>query len=272
MIASLAFAPGPGSGGNTPSLGLRRARFVRRPGIPLDAACVVANGVREVLRELLGESCAVVLGEPVAVDASLWRALTDDALVFVTPGRATDVAFVLARRDARRLLDAAFREERSPYAAWSSLERDAIERIAARCAVACDVLCAERRGPTRAADPTAVNAGVAFFDIRIGRPLEVTLGVGLLRELAEPMPAASLAPAALADVPVELHAVLGVGELSFRRLLELREGDLVVLQTKVAAAGDLKCGRHRIARGICGAVGGRAAFAVQTVATRGDAP
>src|ERR1700733_14559313 len=103
MIAALAFEPARGR--------IRQARFVRRPGLPVDAACVVANGVREALRTLLGESCAVTIGEPGALDAAAWRSLANDALLFATPGRATDVVFVLGARDARRLVQAAFGEE-----------------------------------------------------------------------------------------------------------------------------------------------------------------
>ena len=37
--------------------GVRPARFVPRASIPVAAACLVANGLRETLRELLGERC-----------------------------------------------------------------------------------------------------------------------------------------------------------------------------------------------------------------------
>jgi len=44
-----------------PQSGVRRLRFVPRASIPVDAACVVANGIRETLRELLGEGCELDL-------------------------------------------------------------------------------------------------------------------------------------------------------------------------------------------------------------------
>jgi flagellar motor switch/type III secretory pathway protein FliN len=264
VIAMLAFAEaGP--------RGVRRATFVRRPRIPLDAACVVANGVRESLRGMLGEACSVAMGEPVAIDAAAWTVLIRDALVFATPGRATDVAFVLGRTDARTLVDAAFGEEGSHRGAWSTLEHGAVERIVARCASACDVLCAERRGPTHAADAGRLPPCVAFFDVRVTAPVRFTLGVGLLRELPEPASAATLAPAALAAVPLTVQVILGTGQLSARRLLELRPGDLVALGTKVADEGELNVAGQRVAGGICGAVRGRAAFIVRSLPSRGDA-
>ncbi len=256
MIASLAFAPGPG---------VRAARFVRRPRIPLDAACVVANGVREALRGLLGESPSVALGEPVALDAAAWHLLVRDALIFATPGRLTDVAFVLPRADARTLLDAAFGEATSHRGAPSALEATAVERIAARCAYACDALCAERRGPTRVADAAHLPPARAFFDVRVTAPVRFTLGVAILRDLPEPEPSTALTPAALDAVGLEARVVLGTGRITARRLLDLRPGELIVLGTKVVDAGELNVAGQRVAEGVCGVVRGRAAFAVRSI-------
>lgn len=263
MIATLAFDSRPG---------VRRARFVRRPSLPLDAACVVANGIREALRTLLGESCTVTLGEPAAVDPAGWRTLIRDALAFATPGRATDVVFVVPRRDARRLLQAAFGEAPAPHDdGWSALESGAIERIVARCAGACDVLCAERRGPTRAIDPASLAPCVAFFDVRVGAPIVLTLGVGIARDVPEPAPGPTLAPAVLGPVTLDVRVVLGHGALAPPRLLALRIGDTVRLGTKVAGNGELNVAGQRIAIGTGGVVAGHAAFAVDSMVMRGTA-
>jgi hypothetical protein len=262
VIAALTFAAGGG---------VRPARFVPHADVPLDAACVVANGVREALRAVLGERCAVRLGEPVALDPGAWRALVADALVFAQPGRATDVAFVLARRDARRLVDAAFGEEGSPHGQWSALEHQAVERIVGRCAPAADVLCVERQGPARAVDPARLPACAAYFDVRVSEPIRLILGVGLLRALPPTPPAATLAPAVVGDLALKVRAILGSGCVPAARLLDLRIGDVVMLGTKVADTGELKVGAQRIAGGVCGTRRGWAAFAVRTVDTRGDA-
>jgi flagellar motor switch/type III secretory pathway protein FliN len=256
MIATLAFEP--------PRDRIRRIRFVPRPNVPIDAACVVANGMREALRTLLGAACALTIGEPVALDAAAWRTLANGALLFATPGLATDVVFVLAARDARRLVQAAFGEELgSADDTWSALEAGAIERIVARCATACDALCVERRGPTAAADPARLPRPVAYFDVRIAAPIELTIGVGLARELAEPAPARTISLAVLGDVAVEVRAVVGYGAIPAPSLLALQTGTVVPLRTKVAGQGELKLAGQRIAFGTCGVRHSRPAFEVR---------
>jgi hypothetical protein len=263
VIAALAFEPARG--------GVRRARFVRRPSLPVDAACVVANGVREALRTVLGEACSLTIGEPVALDAVAWRSLVQDALLFATPGRATDVVFVLATRDARRLVQAAFGEEAAAEdGSWSALEAGAIERIVARCAVACDALCVERRGPTSAVDAARVPRSVAYFDVRVAAPVALTIGVGILRELPETPPPTTLTPAALGGLCVDVRVILGYGTLPAPRLLDLRAGSLVPLRTKVDGEGELNLAGQRLALGTCGVRNGRSAFEVRSQTLRGD--
>jgi flagellar motor switch/type III secretory pathway protein FliN len=263
VIAALAFEPARDR--------VRRARFVRRPSLPVDAACVVANGVREALRTLLGEACTVTIGEPVALDAAAWRKLTHDALLFATPGRATDVVFVVGARDARRLVQAAFGEEAAAEdGSWSALEAGAIERIVARCAVACDALCVERRGPTSAADAARLPRSVAYFDVRVAAPVALTIGVGILRELPETPPSATLTPATVGALGVDIRVIVGHAVLSAPRLLDLRVGSLVALSTKVDGQGELNLAGQRIALGTCGARNGHSAFEVRAQTMRGD--
>jgi flagellar motor switch/type III secretory pathway protein FliN len=256
VIATLAF--------DAPRGGVRRASFIPRPQLPIDAACVVANGIREALRTLLGEACAVTIGEPVALDAPAWRVLTQDALLFATPGRATDVIFVLSGGDARRLVHAAFGEEPAPGdGAWTALEAGAIERIAARCATACDALCAERRGPTAAMPATRVPRAAAYFDVRISAPVTLTIGVGVVRELIEPAPTRTLSLEALAQVSIDARVILGRATLSAASLLTLQAGAVVHLTTKVAGEGELNLAGQRIAFGTCGVRNRHAAFEVR---------
>lgn len=264
MIATLTFAGAPRA--------VRRARFVPRPALPVEAACVVANGVREGLRTLLGETCTVTLGEPVALDATAWRSLARDALLFATPGRATDVVFVLPAADARRLVAAAFGEEPATAdGAWSTLEAGAIERIVTRCANACEALCVERRGPTAPADPALLPRAVAYFDVRVTAPVTLTLGVGIVRELPDSAPPVTLGPAALAGIALDVRAILGRAALPVPRLLELRVGSVVTLGTKVEGEGELNVAGQRIAFGTCGLRQGRTAFEVRSIMLRGDA-
>ena len=268
MIADLTF---PGARG-----GVRRARFVPCANLPVDAACVVANGVREALRTLLGESCSVTLGEPVALDAPAWRAIAGDALLFATPGRATDVIFVLTHRDARRLVHAAFGEDAaaettSADGVWTALESGAIERIVARCATACDALCVERRGPTSHVDAARAPRSVAYFDVRVAAPVALTIGVGIVRELPAAAPVGAVRPEMLESLRVEIRAVLGRAIVSTPGLLALQIGTFVPISTKVAGEGELNLAGQRFAFGTCGVRNGRAAFEVGSVVLKGDA-
>ncbi len=265
MIATLAFDPAPGR--------VRRARFVPRAGLTLDAACALGAGLRDALGSALGDACAVTIGEPIALDAGAWRALAARTLAFAFPGRATDVVFVLAQRDARALIAAAFREEAAPHdASWTALEAGALERIIARCGPACEAIAGERRGPLRTVDPARLAPCVDFFDVRIAAPVRLTIGVGLLRSLPEAAPARTLAPASLGAVPIEARVVLGRGVIAASRLLDLRVGDVVRLQTKVAGEGELNVAGHRMGVGTCGVRNGHAAFDVRSTKLRGDAP
>ncbi|MBV9439667.1 MAG: FliM/FliN family flagellar motor switch protein [Candidatus Eremiobacteraeota bacterium] len=255
MIADLAFA-GVGA--------VRPARFVARPSIPLEAACVVANAIRQTLRELLARPCDLVLGEPAALDAHRWSALVRDAHAFLTRGRQTDVVLVVPRADARRLVLQAFGEgDDLPDAACSTLELHALERIAARCAGTFEVLCAERRGAPQAVSGTAIPQCVAYFDLRVRAPLGISLGVGIVRDLPDPGPGPTLPRAVLDDVAIELRAVFAEGTIEGRDLLALQPGDVVPLDTALDGPAMLNAGDACIARGSAGIAGGNRAFLVE---------
>ncbi|MFN2460699.1 MAG: FliM/FliN family flagellar motor switch protein [Candidatus Velthaea sp.] len=266
MIADLAF-------GRSDARGVRAARFVPRSSIPLAAACLVAGGVRETLRELFGRRCEVTLGEPVPLGHGAWLDLTRDALCFLTRGRQTDAVLVLAATDARALVRRAFGEaDAASPVPCSALELAAIDRIAARCATAFDPLCAERRGGTHRLEAGALPDCVAFFDVRVQAPVALTLGIGIVRDLPDPGPGPAIRPAALAGVPLRLSAVVGTASVSAHRFLALRTGDVVRLDAKVGSLGALNVGDQRIAAGACGVAGARHAFAIHHVDGREVGP
>jgi hypothetical protein len=263
MIADATFGP--------PGVRVRRMRLVPHASIPLEAACLVANGIRETLRELLGERCELVLGEPAALAPPAWSLLARDALLFLTRGRQTDIVLVLPRSDARRLVLRAFGEADGaagelPAAACSALELHALARIAARCATAFDPLCAERRDASRAVGPHEIPPCVGYFDLRVHAPLALTLGIGIVRDLPEPGPAGMLPARALESVTVEAHAVFAEGTLDAAAFVRLRPGVIVKLSTKVGAPASLNCGARRLATGVPGVVASRTAFQVHDVA------
>ena len=251
--------------------GVRRLRFVPRASIPVDAACVVANGIREALRELLGEGCELDLGEPAALDAEAWQRLAREAQLFLVRGLRTDVVLVVPRRDARRLVLRAFGEAEPPTApaldaACSALELQAIDRIAARCASAFGPLCAQRtEGSGRVAADRA-PACVAYFDLRVRTPIELTLGIGIVRALPDAGTPGTLPAAALDEVGLEVRAVFAEGLIDAADFVTLRPGDVVKLDTKVGALASLNLGPRRLATGVAGVVSSRTAFLCRDLA------
>ena len=265
MIADLVFPPARGR--------VRAARFVPRTSVPLAAACLVASGLRETLRELIGSACEVVLGEPVAIDAAAWRALASASHGFLTRGRLTDIVLLVPTLDARRLVLRAFGEGGDGDSApISALETHALERIAARCASAFDVLCAERRGPPQPVAASDLPACAAYFDVRVSAPLPITLGIGIVRDLPSPGAGPRLDSRSLNHVSVPVRAEFASGMVSASRLAALQIGDVVRLDTKVGAPAALKLGPTTIAMGDCGFADAHTAFLVRASSTIGASP
>jgi hypothetical protein len=251
-----------------PCDGVRPLRFVPRSSIPLEAACMVANAIRETLHELFGEPCELVVGEPAALRPGAWTALAHDALLFLTRGRQTDIVLVIPRDDARRLVLRGFGEpDDEPAAAWacSTLEARAIERIAARCASAFDPLCAERRSPSRPIVAAEAPACTAYFDVRVQAPVTLALGVGIVRELPDPGPSGRLTARALSTVALNARAVAARRPLDARTFVSLVVGGTLVFDASLDAA-TLEIGNVCVARSVAGSSGGRAALRVEHLA------
>jgi len=234
---------------------------------------VVANALRETLRELFGEACELVVGEPASLPADAWRIVSRDALLFLTRGRQTDIVLVIPRADAGRLVRRAFGESATPPSPHaqperecSALELHAIERIAARCAPAFDPLCAERRSPSRAVTLGDVPAAAAYFDVRVLAPAALVLGVAIVRALPDPGPSSGLAPEALATVPLRLRAVFAAGRTDAGSFARWKPGDIVPLATPIGAPARLEIGGRAFASGVPGRSGSRAALRVDAPA------
>jgi flagellar motor switch/type III secretory pathway protein FliN len=251
VIGELAFGP-------ADARGVRRTRFVPRASIPVAAACLVANGLRETLRELFGERCELTIGEPAAIGLDAWNTLSRDAHCFLTCGRQTDIVLVVPHKHAQTLVLRAFGEGEALGApTLSVLELGAVERIAARCAAAFDPLFAERRGASGRVDAGAVPACVAYFDVRVRLPVPLEIGIGIVRELPDPGPTGAFSTAHLAHVPVEVRAELATGTIDVATLLRLAPGDVIRLESQVDAAASLNIGGRSFASGTAGVAGGR---------------
>lgn len=250
---------------------MRSARFVARSTIPVSALCVVANGVREHLRRLLGISAEVTLGEATPLDDAARRSLVAGTHCYLTQGRTSDVFLFVGGKDARRLLDAAF-SERAGELDLSPLERSALGRLVNELAALFDPLCAQRQAPPMLVDPEAAVCCATYVDMRIGPPVDATLGLGLTREPPNEQPAGPLiSPEHLLRVRCDVRAHIALGPITAARLAHLAPGEIVRMDTKVAAEAALKVGELVVARGRGGAVTDEsgtpvvAAFAVDSI-------
>lgn len=246
MIAALAFEPAPLPGAPR----IRHARFVARSTVPVGALCVVANGVREHLRRLLGVSADVTFGEAAAVTEALRAYLARVEHCYLTRGRLSDVALFVGARDARRLLSAAFGEPDGPRA-LSPLERAALGRLANELAAVFDPLCAERYAGAHAVRAETVRC-TSYVDVRIGPPLDAILGIGVTRDPPSDAGVVTLSPQALHGLTCEVRAEIATGSLGAEALARLTVGALVRMDTKVGADAVLKVGGKVVARGRAG--------------------
>ncbi len=266
MIVALAFGPPVPAGERR----LREARFVARSTVPVSALCLVANGVREHLRAALGVPLEITLGEAAPLCAAARARLFDGAHCFVTRGRATDVFLFVSERDARRLLAVAF-QERAVDCSLSPLERSALGRLVCGLAAVLDPLCAERQAPAQAVDVRQAARCTTYVDLRIGPPVEATLGLGLTREPAADASGPTLAPEHILGVECDVRAEIARGTITAAQLARLGPGEIVRMNTKVGAQAVLKVAELIVARGRGGvvvgedAISGPAAFAVDSV-------
>ena len=121
---------------------VRSAVFTSRSTLPLSAACLVANGVREQLSRLLATELEVELIEPTIPNANERRVLVEGATIFRVRGRICDGFVIVRANDARRLVALAFGEsERSERDALSEIERATLDRIASGLVPLCNTLC-----------------------------------------------------------------------------------------------------------------------------------
>jgi len=126
VIADLAFLePRLGRHGRA----VREIGFARRSGLPLSAACLVANGVREHFGRLLGRALETEVIAPVVPDAHFFRVLFEEAIIRRVRGRLCEAFIAIRPDDARRLIAVAFVEPERGPTALSQVERLTLDRL-----------------------------------------------------------------------------------------------------------------------------------------------
>jgi flagellar motor switch/type III secretory pathway protein FliN len=241
---------------------VRRARFERRSSLPVSAACVVANSVRETLGALLGEPVSLRLLEPIIPDPNAWAAIASGAQLFAVRGPICDAAFVLRPHDALALASSAFGEPADAVRPLSGLEQEVLVRALRGIAGSLAPVCGrEISALERILD---IRGYVTYFELLIERPAQARLGVALSRDPAAGG-AATLRIQDLLDVRIEVSVQFARGMLPAAAFLDLRPGSDVPMTTKMGEPGLLLAGGAVLARGECGVTGERNAMIVAAV-------
>ncbi|HEY8297213.1 MAG TPA: FliM/FliN family flagellar motor C-terminal domain-containing protein [Candidatus Baltobacteraceae bacterium] len=240
---------------------IRRARFEPRSSLPIAAACVVANGIRETLGSLLQGPVVVRLLEPRLPGPGAWTAIAAGARCFRVCGPIAAAAFVLRPNDALALACCAFGESPDAPRDLSTIEDRVLTRAIGALTSTLAPVCDARDGA--AAEPVDELRGyTTYFEVLLERPVAARIGIALSRD---PIPTGSarLQPSDLLDLEVEISAEFARGTISGSAMLALHPGGEVPMTTKVAELGTLKVGGTIVARGECGAIAGRYALLVR---------
>ena len=241
---------------------VRAVRFQRRSSLPVSAACVVANGVRETLSALLAAPVSLRLLAPVVPDARGWSAIRAGALIFGVRGPVCDAAFVLRPDDALALASSAFGEEPGGSRNLSAVEQEVLVRALRGIAGSLAPVCGREPSPLeRILD---IDSYMTYFELLVERPAAARIGVALSRDPVS-RASGSLRLEDLGSVEIEVCAEFASGTLSAAAFLDLRPGTIVPMKTRVGEPGLLKTGGAVLARGECGALGERSAMIVTAV-------
>lgn len=260
-MKSLSFVDTEIRNGAARSKAVRAARFEARSCLPVSAACVVANGVRETLSSILGAPVAMRLFEPSIPSPQAWPVILENARLYRMRGSVADAAIVLRRIDAGTLAAALFGEPHSGAPReLSPLESDVIDRMIVTIAANLSVVCGKRDGAV--VERVGAIAGfVTYFELSIEQPVSAGIGVALSRD---PIPerGASLDVANLAAIHLRARAMLDLGTVEAAALARIAVGTTLPLTDSAFDHGVIAVDRRRIAGGGCGVRNGQYAIAV----------
>ena len=217
MIASLRFgAPHDANGRIVRALG-----FTPRSTLPLQAVCLLANGMCEQMKQLFARDFEVEVVEPVIPDAAAREVLFADALTYRVRGQICDAFMLLRPLDARRLSAAAFGEaERPENTALSEVERATLERVLAALAPLCVPLCGKVGVVTPERAPRAQAECVTYFEARLSGAASIAVGFALTNDPPEEA-TEYMRIENLLDVELEARVECARGETAFSALAAL---------------------------------------------------
>lgn len=240
-------------------MNVRAMRFERRSSLPLGAACLLANGVRETLAAVFGVPVSLRLLEPIVPEANAWASIAEDALLLRMRGPVAEAAFVLRPRDALALAAAAFGEEPGELRALSAVEHEVVMRALRALSGTLAGICGrELAAPEPILD---IRGYTTYLELLVSAPAAFGLGVALARDPA-PRGGPGLRIEDLLDVELEVGVQFAAGTISGGRFLDLRPGANVPMKTRMGERALLVAGGTVLARGECGALGERNAMIV----------
>jgi hypothetical protein len=240
---------------------VRDMRFETRSMLPIGAACVVANGVRETLSSLLGASVGMRLFEPSIPSAQAWSAIFERARLYRLRGSVADAAIVLRPIDAAALAAALFGESRPPGARdLSPIECDVIDRLISTIAINFAAVCGSGEA-TGAEYVHAVAGFVTYFELIVEGPVNAQIGIALSRD---PMPESGrqLDAARLARVRLTTTAALDLGSAQAVAVARVAIGAMLPIPPAAFHRCRLIAHRQLLAEGSCGVANGQYAFSV----------
>ncbi|MDQ2680450.1 MAG: FliM/FliN family flagellar motor switch protein [Candidatus Eremiobacteraeota bacterium] len=245
---------------------VRRSLFEPRSELPISAACLVANGIRESLTHLLARAVSVMLTPPVLLASGSWSTIVAGARLFRLRGTVTDIALLLRPADALALVHALFDEQvtvgvdGSAPRDLSPIERDMLDQLMRSLSGALDAVAGLREG-AQLEQVTDTAPYSTYFELLIGEPIDARLAVMLK---SEPVPTVRdcFTLGDLLDIDLELNVRFPAGCVDARTLLGLQPGAIVPMTTEVGSTATLNVAESVLARGECGAVAGRSAFLV----------
>lgn len=239
---------------------VRRSLFESRSSLPVSAACVVANAVRETLSALLATPLSVRLLEPVIPCAVAWGAIGADAQLYGVRGPLADAALILRAGDALTLAAAAFGESPGDARELSALEKEVVSRGLAALGACLTSVCGREAAPSD--QVLDVSRYVTYFEVLVERPVELRVGVALSRD---PVVRGSsrLGIEDLMDVEIEVAAEFARGTIDGSAFLDLHAGVNVPLKTRIGEPALLAASGLTLARGECGMLGERNALIVK---------
>lgn len=260
-MKSLGFSEPSGRSGRR----LKRARFEARSALPISAACVVANGVRETLSSLLGVPVAMRLFAPSIPSAQAWQAILEDARLYRVRGNVADAAIVLRAADANGLAGALFGESGSGAAqrSLSPIECDVLDRMVGSIAANLGAVCGPRNGHAVERVP-GISGFVTYFEFAVDEPVGARIGVALSRDPSNEA-RGSLEIGHLARITVRTLATIELGNAQAAAVARLAVGAMLPIDAAALHRCRLATHGQRLAHGSAGVLNGHYAFRVDAL-------